>query len=223
MMDICPERTIRINARSKIERSTGLRFGDVLVSKEGQEYIMNNILRDYVDSGQTWTEAFRCAKGPGGILGEFQHTTFVPGPCQILGAAHIILGKEERGEYRKAVAGNMKIFTETLGLPHEGNMYYIIFDLNDVEGSNKQHVPVEEKLTQIAKRGVVFIPSNRFFSKSDRQAKDRRNTVRASVVNTTPENIRKAAEIVREYLCGSAPSMPTMQEKGVGVKNGAGA
>ncbi|MDP2624696.1 MAG: pyridoxal phosphate-dependent aminotransferase [Candidatus Peregrinibacteria bacterium] len=205
MIDVCPERTIRINARSKIERSTGLRFGDVMVTKEGQQYIMENILHDYVNENTTWNELFRCAKAPGGILGEFQHTTFVPGPAQFLGALHVVLGKEERGEYRIAVGNNMNVFTETLELPHRGNMYYIIFDLNKVEGANKQQVPMEEKMVQLAKRGVIFVPANLFFSKADRMVKDHRNTVRASVVNTTPENIKKAAEIVKEYLCGNAP------------------
>lgn len=200
MIDICPERTIRINARSKIERSTGLRFGDVLVTKQGQRTIMENIFRDYVTAGRTWTDLFVCAKGPGGILGEFQHTTFVPGPSQFLGAVHIILGKEERGHYREAVSKNMKIFADVLGLPHEGNTYYIIFDLNEVTGCTKQHVPMEEKLVELAKHGVVYLPSNLFFSEKDRLAKDRRHTVRASVVNTTPENIRKAAEITKRYL-----------------------
>ncbi|KKR23609.1 MAG: hypothetical protein UT55_C0087G0006 [Candidatus Peregrinibacteria bacterium GW2011_GWE2_39_6] len=200
MIDICPERTIRIHSRSKIERSTGLRFGDVMVAKEGQKYIMENILRNYVKSGTTWNELFMAAKGPGGILGEFQHTTFVPGPAQILGAAHIVLGKEERGVYRESVGNNMSIFSQILELPHQGNMYYIIFDLNEVKGAVKQHIPIEEKLVQLAKRGVVYIPSNRFFSEKDRQASDRRNTVRASVVNTSADNIRKAAEITREYL-----------------------
>lgn len=206
MVDICPERTIRINARSKIERSTGLRFGDVLVTKEAQQYIMESIFKDYLEGtgerGLSWTNLFRTAKGPGSILGEFQHTTFVPGPAQFLGAAHMVLGEKEREEYKVAVAGNMTAFTETLGLPHVGNQYYIIFDLNEVKGSRKQHVPPEEKLLELAKRGVVFIPSNLFFSQADRASKDRRNTVRASVVNTSLENVKKAAAITKSYLCG---------------------
>jgi aspartate/methionine/tyrosine aminotransferase len=204
MIDICPERTIMINARSKIERSTGLRYGDVTVTKEGQKYIMENLFAPYLsdagERGNSWTDLFRAAKAPGGILGEFQHTTFVPGPAQFLGSAHIVLGEKEREEYKEAVAGNMKAFTETLGLPHDGNMYYIIFDLNEVKGATKAHVPAEEKLLELAKRGVVFIPSNLFFSQRDRDAKDRRNTVRASVVNTSLENVKKAAEITRAYL-----------------------
>lgn len=206
MVDLCPERTIRINARSKIERSTGLRFGDVLVTKEGQTYIMESILKDYLggtgERGKSWTDLFRAAKGPGGILGEFQHTTFVPGPAQFLGAAHMVLGGKEREDYKEAVVGNMRAFTETLGLPHDGNQYYIIFDLNEVAGARKGAVPPEEKLLELAKRGVVYIPSNLFFSEADRGAKDRRNTVRASVVNTSLENVKRAALVTKEYLCG---------------------
>lgn len=206
LTDLCPERTIRIHARSKIERSTGLRFGDVLVTKEGQKYVMESILAPYLkdagERGKSWTDLFRHAKGPGGTLGEFQHTTFVPGPAQFLGAAHMVLGDKEREEYKEAVAGNMRAFTKTLGLPHQGNQYYIIFDLNEVKGARRKTVPPEEKVLELAKRGVVYIPSNLFFSEADRAAKDRRNTVRASVVNTSLENVKRAAEITKEYLCG---------------------
>ncbi len=204
MMDICPERTIRINARSKIERSTGLRFGDVVVCKEGQKYIMETLFKGcpLPPEANTWPELFKCGKAPGSIRGEFQHTTFVPGPSQFLGAAHIVLGKEERQAYREAVAGNMRAFVEMLGLPHRGNQYYIIFDMDEVAGANKQNVPAEAKLVELAKRGVIYIPSNLFFSAVDRKTKDRRNTLRASVVNTSLQNIKRAAEITKEYLCG---------------------
>lgn len=204
MMDICPERTMRINARSKIERSTGLRFGDVVVCKEGQQYIMENLFKGltFPPEANTWQELFKCGKAPGSIRGEFQHTTFVPGPSQFLGAAHIVLGTEERQAYREAVDGNMQAFVETLGLPHRGNQYYIIFDMDDVPGANKQNVPAEEKLLELAKRGVIYIPSNLFFSVKDRAAKNRENTLRASVVNTSLENIKRAANITKEYLCG---------------------
>ena len=114
----------------------------------------------------------------------------------------MVLGEREREAYKDAVAGNMKAFTETLGLSHEGNQYYIIFDLNDVSGARKGAVPPEEKLLELAKRGVVYIPSNLFFSGADRARQDYRNTVRASVVNTSLENVKKAAKITREYLCG---------------------
>lgn len=204
MMDICPERTIRINARSKIERSTGLRFGDVVVCKEGQKYIMENLFKGcpLPPEASTWSELFKCGKAPGSIRGEFQHTTFVPGPSQFLGAAHVVLGQEERQAYREAVAGNMQAFVETLELPHRGNQYYIIFDMDEVAGANKQNVPAEAKLVELAKRGVIYIPSNLFFSAVDRETKDRQNTLRASVVNTSLQNIRRAAEITKEYLCG---------------------
>lgn len=204
MMDICPERTMRINARSKIERSTGLRFGDVVVCKEGQKYIMENLFKGlpFPPEAHTWPELFKCGKAPGSIRGEFQHTTFVPGPSQFLGAAHIVLGEEERQAYREAVAGNMQAFVETLGLPHHGNQYYIIFDMDEVPGANKQGVPAEAKLMELAKRGVIYIPSNLFFSARDRGVKDRQNTLRASVVNTSLLNIKRAATITKEYLCG---------------------
>ncbi len=200
LVDFCPERTLRIQARSKIERSTGLRFGDVLISKAANDYLTKYLFRGKLPEGFDFKKAFIFAKGPGGINGEFQHTTFVPGPAQFLGAAHIVLGSEERQEYRDWMLENMKIFCETLGIPYKGNRYYLIFDMNDVPGCTKQSVAPEQKITDLAKRGVIFLPANQFFSEEDRVAKDRRNTVRASLVNASPEKVRRAAEITRVYL-----------------------
>ena len=92
IVDLCPERTIRIQARSKIERSTGLRFGDVLITKETNAYLTGKLSAS-LPEGQDFKKAFVMAKGPGGIHGEFFHTTFVSGPDQYLGAAHILLGE----------------------------------------------------------------------------------------------------------------------------------
>lgn len=200
VVDLAPERTIRIQARSKIERSTGLRFGDVLINKKANEYLTKYLLRGLLPEGQDFKKAFVFAKGPGGIHGEFQHTTFVPGPAQYLGAAHMLLGSEERTRFKGWLVENHEIFNQILGLPHKGNRYYLIFDMNDIPGCTKQLVSPEQKIVELAKRGVVLLPANLFFSEEDRNAKDRRNTVRASLVNASPENIQRAAEIIRTYL-----------------------
>ncbi len=200
VVDKCPQRTLRIQARSKIERSTGLRFGDLLITKVANDYLTNHMFKGKLQEGQDFKKAFIFAKGPGGILGEFQHTTFVPGPSQVLGAAHILLGEEERQAYRDWMVNNGNIFCKTLGLAHEGNRYYIIFDLNDVPGCTKTDVAPEEKISELAKRGVIFLPANQFFSEADRNKKDRRHMVRASLANANPDQIRKAAEITKEYL-----------------------
>jgi aspartate/methionine/tyrosine aminotransferase len=200
ILDLCPERTVRIQARSKIERSTGLRFGDVVISKQANEYLTKYLLRGKLPEGRDFRTAFVFAKGPGGIHGEFQHTTFVAGPAQFLGAAHILLGGEERDAYREWMQTNMRIFCEKLGLPHEGNGYYVMFDMNEVPGCTKQDVAPEEKIHELAKRGVVLLPANLFFSEADRARKDRRHTVRASLANASPEKVKAAAEVVRNYL-----------------------
>ena len=83
-------------------------------------------------------------KGPSGA-GELQHTTFVPGPVQYLGAAHILLGSDERSEYRGVVKKNHEIFNGILGLKNKTNLYYVMFDMDEIEGANKQDIPAEEK------------------------------------------------------------------------------
>lgn len=199
MSDYCPERTVRIDARSKIERSTGLRFGDIFVNREANEHISKNILGRYL-SGMDFKSYLMQAKGPGGAQGELQHTTFVPGPSQFLGIAHMVLSGEERQRYFEGVRHNVDMFVRELRLPHKGNMYYTIFDMKGVKGCTKKNVPPEEKLLELARRGVVYIPACLFFSENERLKSDLTNMVRASVVNTSAENVEKAARITREYL-----------------------
>ena len=43
MLHFAPERTICLNARSKIERSTGLRFGEIITTKEGREWMASKM------------------------------------------------------------------------------------------------------------------------------------------------------------------------------------
>ncbi len=198
MIDFCPERTLRIQARSKIERSTGLRFGDVLITKEGNEYLTKKF-KDLLTGGVDFKTSFIFAKGPSGA-GELQHTTFVPGPVQYLGAAHILLGSDERSEYRGVVKKNHEIFNGILGLKNKTNLYYVMFDMDEIEGANKQDIPAEEKMCELAKRGVIYIPANLFFSAEDRKVKSRLNSVRASLVNASPEKIKEAAQITLDYL-----------------------
>ncbi len=200
IIDYAPERTVRIDARSKIERSTGLRFGDLLVTKQANEYISKNILKGYLETGQDFKSLIMKAKGPGGVEGELKHTTFVPGPAQFLGICHIILGEEERNMYFDSVKQNSRIFLDELGLGRRKNLYYVIFDLNEVEGCKKKSVPIEQKLTELAKLGVVYLPIHQFFSELERKEGDLLNVVRASVVNTGAANVKKAAEITKKYL-----------------------
>lgn len=200
ILDLCPERTLRIQARSKIERSTGLRFGDVLICPETNKYLSEVKLKGLLPEGQDFKKAFLFAKGPGGVHGEFQHTTFVTGPDQYLGAAHILLGEDERKKYRETMRKNSEVFCKTLGLPHKGNLYYTLFDMNEVPDCTTQDLPPEQKIYDLAKLGVIYIPANLFFSEEDRVLKSRVNTVRASLANGTPDKIKRAAEITRQYL-----------------------
>lgn len=200
IVDYAPERTLRIDARSKIERSTGLRFGDLFISAEANEYLSSKVLKDCLIHGQDLKSLLIQAKGPGGIEGELQHTTFVPGPAQFLGMAHMIFGGEEREKYFESVGRNSDIFMGTLGMSKRDSLYYVIFDLNEIEGCNKGDIPIEEKLTELAKLGVVYLPVYLFFSELERNESASLNMVRASVVNTSYENVRRAAEITKNYL-----------------------
>lgn len=200
IVDYAPERTLRIDARSKIERSTGLRFGDMFISAEANKHISENILKDLLLPDQDIKSLLMQAKGPGGVEGELQHTTFVPGPAQFLGICHMVMGGEERELYFKSLRSNSKVFIESLGLEYKGNLYYVIFDFDKIEGTTKKEVPVEEKLLELAKRGVIYLPVYLFFSEYERAEKASVNMVRASVVNTSVENIEKAAKITKEYL-----------------------
>lgn len=200
IVDLCPERTLRIQARSKIERSTGLRFGDLLITPETNAYLTDKRLKGLLPEGQDFKKAFLFAKGPGGVHGEFQHTTFVSGPDQYLGAAHILLGEDERKKYRETIRKNQDVFCRTLGLPHQGNLYYTLFDMNEVPGCTTADLPPEQKIFDLAKLGVIVLPANLFFSEEDRQAKSRSNTVRVSLANATPDKIKRSAEIIRHYL-----------------------
>lgn len=200
IFSMAPERTLRLNARSKIERSTGLRFGDFLIPKATNDYLTQNILADYLEKGVDFKKAIMLAKAPGGIKGEFMHVSFVPGPAQFLGISHILFGEADRKRYVDMVKENTKEFSKILGLKYENNSYYTVFDLNAIASDQKRTVQAEEKFYQLAKRGVVMIPANLFYSESDHAENDLNNMARACLPNLTFHNIQKAAKIIKEYL-----------------------
>ena len=72
-----------------------MRFGDMFISKEANSHITNVVLKNHLVAGHDFKSYLIQAKGPGGAEGEFQHTTFVPGPSQFLGICHMILGEED--------------------------------------------------------------------------------------------------------------------------------
>lgn len=201
IMHYAPERTIMIGGRSKIERSTGLRFGEFIVHKEAQKYIPENILKGKLDIAPDFMSLLVFAKAPGGgIRGEFQHVTFVTGPSQYLGASHVIFGDDDRNEYLKRIRVGMESFYEILGLPYNKNLYYSCFDLMDIPGATKQGMAPEDIFVGLAKKGVVLIPANLFFSEQERSQKDCRTVARASLPNLTFSNLQRAAKLIKEYM-----------------------
>lgn len=201
IMNHARERSIVIGGRSKIERSTGLRFGEFIISKEAQKYIPEKILKGNWGSAPDFMTSLIFAKAPGGIDGEFQHVTFVPGPSQYLGVSHIVFGDDDREEYLKRIRVNMESFYEILGMDYMKNLYYTCFDLLDIPENTKKDFEPEELFVGLAKKGVVLIPANLFFSESDRKNKDYRSFARGSLPNVTFSNLQKAAKIIREYMC----------------------
>jgi aspartate/methionine/tyrosine aminotransferase len=192
------KRTIRIDSLSKIERSTGLRFGDVYITQEGEKYISEHILQDVLRSGDTIRQLLYRAKAPGGgQIGAFQHTTVMPGPCQFMGISHMILGKAEKEQFVTMLRKNMETFHEALGVPYNGNMYYSLFDLKAVPGWNRDGMEPEDCFIELAKQGVVLIPANLFFFVQDRAEARRQYVARVSLANLSTEKCREAAEIVR--------------------------
>ncbi len=198
--NLAEKRTIRLAGRSKIERSPGLRFGDVLITKKTNDYLTHHLLKNHL-VGQDFRTYYLGAKAPGGMHGSFQHTAAVPGPSQILGMLHILLGERDRRAYIAMVRKNMTAFFKELGLPHHGEMYYGLFDLNRVPGCNAQNISINQKLFELATRhGVILIPAMRFFSEVAQKAGDKSNFVRVSLPNLPTSRVKEAARRIRTYL-----------------------
>jgi aspartate/methionine/tyrosine aminotransferase len=196
------KRTIVIGGRSKIERSTGLRFGEFVITKEAQAYIGDNLLGGNWGPAPDLMTALVFAKAPGGIEGEFQHVTFVTAPSQFMGISHMIFGDDDRDEYLKRIRVNMESFYEILGLEYRKNLYYACFDLAGIPGFNKEELEPEELFVGLAKKGVVLIPANLFFSEEERGKTDYRAFARASLPNVTFTYLQKGAKLIKEYVTG---------------------
>lgn len=199
------QRTLRLNALSKIERSTGLRFGDAYLPPETRSFIAEKILEPdcpgfvekYVDF--RWFMML-CKSGGGKTIGVFQHISGAPGPTQILGLCHIILGLPERIAYVKQLKQKVDSFYASMGLPYPKNSYYGTIDLRKLEGPETAKKPIEQVLTELAEKRVVLMPANRFFSEADRQKDDRTRFIRASLPNLSLENSTIAGKIIREHI-----------------------
>ena len=194
------ERSIMICGMSKIERSTGLRFGEFIIPKEAQKYISENLMKGHLDMANGIMQLLIFAKAPGGVRGEFQHVTFTTGPSQYLGVSHLIFGDDDRDEYLRRIRVNMENFYDILGMKYNKNLYYCCFDLLEIPGNTKKGVEPEEIFYGLAKKGVVLIPANLFFSESDRAKKDYKYFARASLPNLTFSNLQRAAKLIKEYM-----------------------
>jgi len=194
------KRTLRLCGRSKIERSPGLRFGDVLITDEANAHL-TSYFRGYSDAPDFRTQLI-WSKAPGGTFASFQHTASVPGPSQILGMLHVLLGAAEQQKYVEMVDKNMNAFFDGLGLERKNAMYYGLFNLNDIAGSKRCDVSIDKKLHDLTvQHGVVLIPAMKFFSEAAQAATDKSQMVRASLPNLTTAQAAEAAERIKAYLC----------------------
>ncbi len=199
---LAKKRTLRLCGRSKIERSPGLRFGDVLICQEANEYLTKHLFKNNLNGAPDFRTFFVWMKAPGGTFASFQHTATVPGPSQILGMLHILLGSEEQKQYLAAVNKNMDAFFTALDLPRNNAMYYGLFDLNSVPNSKKQDAFIDEKLHDLCvQKGVILIPALKFFSKAAQQVSDKSNYVRVSLPNLSLAQTQEAGRRIKEYLC----------------------
>ena len=112
----------------------------------------------------------------------------------------MIFGDDDRMEYLKRIRVGMESFYQILGLAYNKNLYYACFDLMNIPGATKKGVEPEEIFVGLAKKGVVLIPANLFFSEQERSKKDLRTVARASLPNLTFSNLQKAAKLIKEYI-----------------------
>ena len=201
-------RTIRLNAISKIERSTGVRLGDAVILPEAKDFLTKEVIEpDCPGFTEQYGDVrwfFFLAKSSGGrTIGVFQHISGVPGPSQILGLCHLLLGREERQQYVHHLGEKVRAFYEELGIPHPGNSYYGLINLGDIESENSAQKPIEQVLTTLAEQGVILMPALRFFSSEDRKQRDLRRFIRVSLPNLSLEDTRRAARTIRQHLTGS--------------------
>ena len=202
VMAFARERTIFLGGISKIERATGLRSGQMIIAKEAQKYIAEEILGGKLGRAKDLMQMLVFAKAPGGVDGEFQHVTFTTGPSQFMGMAHMIFGDDDRNEYLKRIRVNMENFYEILGMEYKKNLYYSCFDLRKLAGEERAGGDAHEFFIGLAKKGVVVIPANLFFSEEMRERKDYKSYARACLPNVTFTNLQKAARLIKEYMAG---------------------
>lgn len=198
------KRTIRLNALSKIERATGVRFGDVYLAPEARDFIAQVVEKECPGFIEKYQDArwfmFLAKSVAGSNIGVFQHISGTPGLSQIIGLVHIVLGKKERAEYLKMLRKKVNTFYEAMGLPEPKNNYYGVIDLRPLEGPETAKKEIEQVLTEIAEKGVVVMPAYKFFSEVERESDDRRRFIRVSLPNLSVENTKKAGEIVRKHI-----------------------
>ena len=70
----------------------------------------------------------------------------------------------------------------------------------EIPGNNKEGLEPEELFVGLAKKGVVLIPANLFFSESERKTKDYKTFARGSLPNVTFTNLQKAARLIKDYI-----------------------
>lgn len=193
------ERVIRINSMSKIERSTGLRVGEIYLSKVAENFINQNVLRDFLSKDTSFKNELENGTSVGGMnIGLFHHITGLPGVSTLFAICNLILGEDETQKVKEKVQKNAETFYKGLGLNYLGNNYYGIVDLGDLTTHKTMQKTFEEKLILLAKKGLVVMPTFKFFNSKENQ--NFAQTIRVSFPNVNLEGIKKATKILQETL-----------------------
>jgi aspartate/methionine/tyrosine aminotransferase len=196
-------RWLRVSSLSKIERSAGLRVGDLWLSDEANDSLSRGPLRRALAGCfPDLRTGLLDARSPGGSnLGLFRHITGLPGPSAALALCHLALGEAERARFVASVAERGRIFYRALGLTPGTNRYFGLLDLERLDRRGRR-LPMEARLTAMAQEGLVLLPAHRFFSAADRARGGTRCLVRVSLPNLDPDQIEAAAGILCAHLRG---------------------
>lgn len=146
-----PKNTILVGSGSKFYQETGTRFGFILITKEADKFIMENLgdkfkkFYQYEGSEEklSFIEVVDKAKGPD-PLGTFYHTHHVPTPVQWLGAFRLLLGEEDARKFTHDLFERWEALYHGLGLktplekfPEAKYVpYYALIDLVEVAKEN---------------------------------------------------------------------------------------
>ena len=206
-----------VESLSKYHRSTGLRFGYILVSPETERGIGGRFekeLKAYVGSPKNLYDlvipALEKAKAPSPD-GIFHHTQMVPRPVQWKGVFRMILGDDDGIQFTKELQKRWDLVFDVLGIQNPQRVatalgldsgfvpYYCLIDGKDIlrtPSDIKSDMHPWNLFETFAKKGVVILPAAKFFGDPVKH----QWAVRVSVANQTMKKLEIAMDRIRQTL-----------------------